>query len=1141
MATVTYEPGFGGPSEIEHGQTVTITGLGFGLKPAAPPVMWDNATGPTSPLDIWDAAWPNQSWNVARNEQMARRGIIRGVQPPHARTGRYICGAHNLDGHGSSANGGNAVVIWKAFPAQYPIDIYQSCWMRCDPGWTFSATNDNNLKGYKLAYTNSPATSPMAGAVDSITVGNPVGWNPTSISDTSIKYHIYGEIVPTHFGSVTDTANVMSQWTKIEILWSVRATGGFIRVYENGRLADAFGVNIPDGPQSLRTVSFGDFARQNNFPSNWRYYTDCYLDSTFARVMLVSDGEFSGGLGITEGIASVRELQIPIAWSATSIQFQVNLGAFETSGSAQLYVVDSTNTPIKVATVALDDVQPGLPPEITSAPVAAGVETVAFNYQITATPAATSFDAENLPGGLGVNVTTGAVTGDPSVTGDSIVDLSASSAAGTGEAPLALVIRPVIPAVGTGEKPTQIGAQPEPSHPLTADLVASWLFNEGDDITPAATLVNGGSGGSTYDVTMDYSDVGNYEWIPNVETPATWDLQVRTTGTGESPITLANPLTTTTTWTWECRWKTPGFGGNSVPIMLGNDGSIYIANTSNSVRINPLLRYGGANHSTSFDGSIADGTEYSVVWSVNAGVGTCYINGVERTPTFSDVPSMDFDRMWTNLTNIHTTSFVGDVQVMRVWVGRALTPAEVSDLTIDPYAMYGSAVPEAPVISSSLTAVGDVGQPFVYGIVASPLPDEYDAIGLPAGLLIDQTLGVIYGTPEVGTAGNHNVTIEASNNVGTDDETLVLTINAAPTPPIITSDLFASARVGEPFSYQIVATESPTSFDATPLPAGLTVNTATGLIDGTPTEDGLFDVPISATNADGTDQETLALTIDPPFAVPVITSPLTASGTVGVPFDYTITADGEPAPDTFGAVPLPTGLVLDPEIGVISGTPTVDGETPVDISATNEAGTGNATLVITIAAVPVETPEITSPLNVSAQLGQPFSYQISATNDPFEFSATNLPLGLAVNTTTGIIDGTPLEMGSFGVTISATNGAGDGPPALLTIVISLDEPAIISSLTASTVINQLFSYQIIATFPASVYAATDLPPDLVLNTATGRISGTVLQPGVYSITISAASVVPDEEATAVLVLTVLTDEPIPEGPIFIQPWHRPLG
>ena len=252
-------------------------------------------------------------------------------------------------------------------------------------------------------------------------------------------------------------------------------------------------------------------------------------------------------------------------------------------------------------------------------------------------------------------------------------------------------------------------------------------------------------------------------------------------------------------------------------------------------------------------------------------------------------------------------------------------------------------------------------------------------------------------------------------------------------PPAITSALTASGTVGVAFSYQITATNNPTSYNATGLPAGLSINTTSGLISGTPMAAGSFNVTISATNSAGTGSATLALTIAQTQQSPVITSSLTASGTVGVAFNYQITASNNPT--SFNATGLPAGLSVNTTTGLISGTPTTAGSFSVTISATNAAGTGTATLALTIAqgqAAPV----ITSPLTASATFGVAFSYQITASNNPTSFNATGLPAGLSVNTTTGLISGTPRGSGgTFSVTLSATNATGTGSATLaLTVV-----------------------------------------------------------------------------------------------------------
>lgn len=342
--------------------------------------------------------------------------------------------------------------------------------------------------------------------------------------------------------------------------------------------------------------------------------------------------------------------------------------------------------------------------------------------------------------------------------------------------------------------------------------------------------------------------------------------------------------------------------------------------------------------------------------------------------------------------------------------------------------LFQGTIPAAPpVISSSLTASGTTGTAFSYSITASNSPSSYGATGLPAGLSINTSTGVISGTPT--GAGVSNVTITATNASGTDTQTLVITINNPPAP-VISSSLTTNGTVGTAFTYTITASNTPTSYNATGLPPGLSINTTTGVISGTPSATGVSNVTITATNAGGTDTQTLVVTINNPPA-PVITSSLTASGTTGTAFTYTITATNSPT--SYNATGLPAGLSINTSTGVISGTPTGVATTSVTITATNAGGTDTQTLVITVSNPPA--PVITSILTASGTTGSAFSYTITASNTPTSYNATGLPAGLSINTGTGLISGTPTAVGTTSVTISATNAGGTGS-ATLVITIS---------------------------------------------------------------------------------------------------------
>ena len=130
------------------------------------------------------------------------------------------------------------------------------------------------------------------------------------------------------------------------------------------------------------------------------------------------------------------------------------------------------------------------------------------------------------------------------------------------------------------------------------------------------------------------------------------------------------------------------------------------------------------------------------------------------------------------------------------------------------------------------------------------------------------TLSVFNGTqitytPTPGYVGPDSFTYRGFRNtpvVKGDKHTVTITVGAPP-PPVITSPAIASGTFGVPFAYQITATNSPISFAAAPLGGSFTINTATGLISGTPMVAGTFNSTVSATNAGGTGMQSVEVTI----------------------------------------------------------------------------------------------------------------------------------------------------------------------------------------------------------------------------------------------------------------------------------------
>jgi phosphodiesterase/alkaline phosphatase D-like protein len=207
--------------------------------------------------------------------------------------------------------------------------------------------------------------------------------------------------------------------------------------------------------------------------------------------------------------------------------------------------------------------------------------------------------------------------------------------------------------------------------------------------------------------------------------------------------------------------------------------------------------------------------------------------------------------------------------------------------------------------------------------------------------------------------------------------------------------------------------------------------------------------------------------------------------------------------------------------------PAVAGFVPPTVQpATVEAAT-LTTITFTYEQI-VVAPVITSGTTASGAHGEGFIYEITADNSPELFTLRGLlPAGLAFDSVSGLISGIPQESGVFRVDIGASNSGGADTRALtITLLPELEDQ------TLTVPYLQPMSYAIVSSESGGglLWTASKLPKDLVIDPATGVISGIPQAPGVYQVPVSVTRL--GATSQAVLSITVtgippqITQQPV---------------
>ncbi|MEW6644196.1 MAG: putative Ig domain-containing protein [Pseudomonadota bacterium] len=411
---------------------------------------------------------------------------------------------------------------------------------------------------------------------------------------------------------------------------------------------------------------------------------------------------------------------------------------------------------------------------------------------------------------------------------------------------------------------------------------------------------------------------------------------------------------------------------------------------------------------------------------------------------------------------------------------------------------------------------------------------------LPSGLTISSSTGAITGTPTVTTgATTYTVTVTDANN-GTASNTFTLTVNGALTATqAIASTTLTVNHAASPFTPVTGSGgTSPLVYSILPtLPTGLSFNTSTGAITGTPTAASVattYTVTVTDANS-GTASNTFQLTINGAVTATQSVATKTLTQNAAATSFTPVTGSGGTSPLHYSvSPPLPNGLSIDNNSGAVTGTPTASSvATTYTVTVTDaNSATASNTFILTINAAVTATQAVSSASLTQNHAITPFtpvtggggtgtlSYSISPT----------LPAGLTLSSSTGSVSGTPTASNAtatYTVTVTDTNGG----TASNTFQLTVNGP-----LTATQVIA---SKSLTVSFPISSFApvtgaggtgtltysvSPTLPPGVAMSPSNGSISG--LPTITSAVTTYTVTVTDSNSATATATFQLTVNGPV---------------
>ncbi len=749
----------------------------------------------------------------------------------------------------------------------------------------------------------------------------------------------------------------------------------------------------------------------------------------------------------------------------------------------------TARNPVGESIQKIDFIVESATPVITSSLAATGVQGNSFTYLLE-TENTTSIEVKNLPPNLAFDAATRTISGLPIVAGNYPITLIASNATTSVEKTLNLTILPQPPAI-TSPTVWNIPQNQSVNFTITttpqADKISAQGLPEGLSINQHTGLIQGiVSNTGTFPVNITAQNQGG-------QSTQTLTIQVTAAQTASTAPTAPPRITTPDTIN--------GILGSAFGFAINTEGQV-----------------------TRYD---AQGLPLGLSVSPNTG----YILGVpEQVGTF-EVKLIATNQAGTTTKNLtitianQTLAIISTPSPMTAPPNNFSLPTPLNNLTSTTPPLRFPLTPTTSTPStpsaSSLASQPPTSASSSSPLSSSPKPPKNST---PTQSTTPRATPKKSSSEEPSTSAPSQNAPNSTTPSSQNKSPSTTPLHPAETVQIITPST-ASGLVGQNFYYAIRAQGTPTSYAVHgTLPEGLQFNETAGIISGTPTASGTFNVTIQASNGKANSAKALIITITAPPA-PIITSETTQRGYLDTPFEYQIRASGNPTSYKIDGA-LPEGLTFDPKKGRITGTPQKETRNQIKMIAIGAGGRDEKNLLIQIFKAPA--PQIKTISSLSAEINTPFEQKIEADQEPKTFLIEGtLPEGIEFDKNKGILSGIPKKEGTYAFEIKAVNETGTGAKKFTLRVTPQRIPMITTAKTARGTIDRPFRYQIRANFQADQYAIIgDLPSGLQLDSKTGIIQGRPQSSGNFTIKIQAIKENQKAESDLTLIIEENNSQPI---------------